>query len=72
MPDDTWQTRLMARHPDLFSRVVDGRRLQSGYPAVGDGWHDLIQNAVPIGEKADGGPTRSARAWLVAPQLAAA
>lgn len=38
----------------------------------GDGWHDLIQNAVPFVPKSDDGPVRSAHAWLVAPELAAA
>jgi hypothetical protein len=38
----------------------------------GDGWHDLIQNAVPFVPKGDEGPARSAHAWLLAPDLAAA
>jgi hypothetical protein len=38
----------------------------------GDGWHDLIQNAVPFVPKGDDGPVRSAHAWLLAPELAAA
>jgi len=38
----------------------------------GDGWHDLIENAVPIGERPDVGPVRMAHAWLLAPHLAAA
>ena len=46
MPDETWQTRLMACHLHLFIRVVDGRRIQSGYPAVGDGWPDLVETAI--------------------------
>ncbi len=38
----------------------------------GEGWHDLIQNAVPFVPKGDDGPVRSAHAWLLAPELAAA
>jgi hypothetical protein len=38
----------------------------------GDGWHDLIQNAVPMVARGDDGPVRSAHAWLLAPDLAAA
>jgi hypothetical protein len=38
----------------------------------GEGWHDLIQNAVPFVPKGDDGPVRSAHAWLLAPDLAAA
>ncbi|HTB61274.1 MAG TPA: hypothetical protein VLC06_25580 [Polyangia bacterium] len=54
-------------HTALVAVTFDARKGD-----FGDGWHDLIQNAVPFGEKPDGGPMRSARAWLVAPQLAAA
>ena len=38
----------------------------------GEGWHDLIQNAVPFPGQGEEGPVRSARGWLVAPHLAAA
>ncbi len=38
----------------------------------GDGWRDLIENAVPMGDRSEDGPARMAHAWLVAPQLAAA
>ena len=38
----------------------------------GDGWHDLIQNAVPFVGRGEEGPVRSAHAWLIAPDLAAA
>jgi hypothetical protein len=38
----------------------------------GDGWHDLIQNVVAFVPKGDEGPVRSAHAWLLAPNLAAA
>lgn len=38
----------------------------------GDGWRDLIENAVPMAVRDEDGPVRMARAWLVAPQLAAA
>jgi len=54
-------------HTALVAVTFDARKGD-----FGDGWHDLIQNAVPFGEKPDGGPARSARAWLVAPPLGAA
>jgi hypothetical protein len=38
----------------------------------GDGWRDLIENAVPMGDPSEEGPVRMAHAWLVAPRLAAA
>jgi hypothetical protein len=38
----------------------------------GDGWHDLIENAVPMGDRDEDGPVRLARAWLVTPPVAAA
>jgi hypothetical protein len=54
-------------HTALVAVTFDARKRD-----FGDGWHDLIQNVVPFGEKPDSGPLRSSRAWLVAPQLAAA
>jgi hypothetical protein len=54
-------------HTALVAVTFDARKGD-----FGEGWHDLIQNAVPFGEKPDSGPVRSARAWLVAPQLGAA
>jgi hypothetical protein len=54
-------------HTALVAVTFDARRGD-----FGAGWHDLIQNAVPFGEKPEDGPVRSARAWLVAPQLGAA
>jgi polyisoprenoid-binding protein YceI len=38
----------------------------------GEGWHDLIQNAVPFAGVADGEPARPAFGWLTPPVLAAA
>jgi hypothetical protein len=38
----------------------------------GEGWRDLIENAVPMGDRSDEGPVRMAHAWLLAPHLAAA
>jgi len=38
----------------------------------GDGWRDLIENAVPMADRSEDGPVRMAHAWLVAPHLAAA
>ena len=54
-------------HTALIAVTFDARKAD-----FGDAWHDLIQNAVPFGEHPDEGPMRSARGWLVAPQLAAA
>lgn len=38
----------------------------------GDGWHELIENAVPTVEGAEAGPLRPAHAWLITPSLASA
>lgn len=38
----------------------------------GDGWRDLIENSVPMGDRSEDGPVRMAHAWLLAPHLAAA
>ena len=38
----------------------------------GAGWHDLIDNVVPVIEQTEDGPVRSAHAWLMTPPLAAA
>ena len=46
MRDESWQTRLMARHAGLFERSVQGRRVRSGFPAVEEGWRDLVETAV--------------------------
>lgn len=54
-------------HTALIAVTFDARKAD-----FGEGWHELIQNAVPFGERPDEGPVRSARGWLVAPQLAAA
>ncbi|HEY4396018.1 MAG TPA: hypothetical protein VGP64_18265 [Polyangia bacterium] len=54
-------------HTALIAVTFDARKGD-----FGEGWHDLIQNSVPLGERPDQGPVRSARAWLVTPQLAAA
>jgi hypothetical protein len=42
----TWQTELMARYPGLFKQEFCGRVTKPGYPAVGDGWRDLVEKAV--------------------------
>jgi hypothetical protein len=42
----TWQTELMARHPELFRPEFCGRVTEHGYPTVGDGWRDLVEKAV--------------------------
>ena len=54
-------------HTALIAVTFDARKGD-----FGEGWHDLIQNSVPFGEQSDAGPVRSARAWLLTPQLAAA
>lgn len=48
VPDDTWQHRLLARYPTLFTRQKfgTGEQVSAGYPAVGDGWRDLIETAI--------------------------
>ena len=38
----------------------------------GDGWHDLLANVVPPAADGEQGPSPLARAWLIAPPLAAA
>jgi hypothetical protein len=42
----TWQTELMARHPELFKQELCGRVIKPGYPTVGDGLRDLVETAV--------------------------
>jgi hypothetical protein len=38
-----WRTDLMERHPGLF-RIKAGAEAETpGYPAVGDGWRDLVE-----------------------------
>jgi hypothetical protein len=45
-PKTTWRQALVDAHPDLF-RVEDrGYSFAAGYPAVGDGWRDLLETAV--------------------------
>jgi hypothetical protein len=41
----SWQAQLVARHPRLFDITIDGRP-HPGYPAVGDGWRELVETAV--------------------------
>lgn len=42
----SWQADLVARYPDLFVQEIHGRASTPGYPAVGDGWRDLVETAV--------------------------
>jgi hypothetical protein len=42
----SWQSDLVARHPRLFQITENGRTCTPGYPAVGDGWRELIETAV--------------------------
>jgi hypothetical protein len=45
MPED-WRSNLIDRYPALFRRVVHGREVTTGYPAVEAGWRSLIETAV--------------------------
>jgi hypothetical protein len=42
----TWQTDLVASHPELFNQKFDGHVATPGCPTVGDGWRDLVEKAV--------------------------
>ena len=42
----TWQADLLARYPDLFNQESNGRVTAPGYPAVNDGWRDLVETAI--------------------------
>lgn len=42
----TWQSDLVARHPNLFNIRMDARKITPAYPAVGDGWRELIERAI--------------------------
>lgn len=44
--DHGWQGELIARYPHLFNRTVRGETYAPGYPAVGDGWRDLVETAI--------------------------
>lgn len=43
---DDWWPQLIARYPDLFRWMVGDRAVTSGYPAVNDGWRDIVEKAV--------------------------
>lgn len=52
-----WRHRLVTAYPDLFRPVGDPRGAE-GWPAVGDGWEDLLQRAcrrIRDAVRADGG-----------------
>lgn len=42
----TWQSQLVARHPDLFNQESNDRVTTPGYPTTGDGWRDLVETAI--------------------------
>jgi hypothetical protein len=42
----TWQSDLVARHPDLFNVSENGLTYAPGFPEVGDGWRELVETAV--------------------------
>jgi hypothetical protein len=44
--DRSWQADLIARYPDLFVQEIRGRTTTPGYPAVGEGWRDLVETVV--------------------------
>jgi hypothetical protein len=41
-----WQSALIARHPALFTVEENDRSTTPGWPAVGDGWRELVETAV--------------------------
>jgi hypothetical protein len=41
-----WQVQLVARYPTLFNQEFNGRVTAPGYPAVNDGWRDLVETAI--------------------------
>lgn len=59
MTNTSWRRRLVDRFPDLFLSMESGRTSTPGYPAVGDGWRDLVEVAVErIAAAAPGGGFR--------------
>lgn len=46
MIDENWRTHLMQTYPHLFTRKIEGRMVQSGYPSVEDGWRDIVETAI--------------------------
>lgn len=47
IPPDTWQRRLLARYPSLFTRTkFFAAEVSAGYPTIGDGWRELVEKAV--------------------------
>ncbi len=56
----TWRSDLIARYPRLFGRKAGNPADMPGYPAVGDGWRDLIETALRrIAEAMAASPSRS-------------
>lgn len=43
---DDWRRALMDKHAHLFSSIEDGRLVTRGYPAVGDGWRELLERTI--------------------------
>lgn len=43
---DEWRRAFMEKHAHLFTFIVDGKLMMSGYPAIGDGWRDLLERAM--------------------------
>ncbi len=46
MSNQRWREELMARYPTLFKVELGDRTVTPGYPAVGDGWRELVETAV--------------------------
>jgi hypothetical protein len=70
-PDGARPTEMFIESPPGHTALV-ALTFTAKKQDFGDGWHDLIQNAVPFVARTEDGPVRSAHAWLLAPDLAAA
>jgi hypothetical protein len=70
-PEGARATEMLIENPPGHTALV-ALTFTAKKQDFGDGWHDLIQNAVPFVPKSADGPVRSAHAWLLAPDLAAA
>ena len=70
-PDGAKPVEMLIENPPGHTALV-ALTFSAKKQDFGEGWHDLIQNEVPFVGRADGGPVRTAHAWLLAPNLAAA
>jgi len=46
MTTNGWRLALVLRYPELFDIDTRGVRYRPGYPAVSDGWRDIVETAV--------------------------